>query len=169
MEKNALLPSPIFHFHSHLQYSFSDLLKKSLITFIDNDYISKISFENNKFVIDFSSIPNSIPTLSHNFININLINEYTDCLAFCNLYTILIENTICQIPHNNKINNLHIPVDDIQMFIGFIENIITCDPSHQGYIHSCVCGTYNKNLLFLNIAGNYRYCPKKMVIINIIL
>ena len=161
-KKNALLPSPIFPFHSHLQYSFSDLLKKSLITFIDNDYISKISFENNKFVIDFSSIPNSIPTLSHNFININLINEYTDCLAFCNLYTNTDrKHNLSNISHNNKINNLDVPVDDIQMFIGFIENIITCDPSHQGYIHSCFRGTYNKNLLFFNIAGNYRYCPKK--------
>ena len=169
-KNNALLPSPIFPFHSHLQYSFSDLLKKSLITFIDNDYISKTSFENNKFVTDFSSILNSIPTLSHNFININLINEYTDCLVFCNPYTNTDrKHNLSNISHNNKINNLDIPVDDIQMFIGFIENIITCDPSHQDYIHSCVRGTYNKNLLFFNIAGNYRYRPKKMVIVNIIL
>lgn len=49
----------------------------------------------------------------------------------------------------------------MQVFLNFVGNIITSEPSHQGYIHSCVHGIYNKDLLFFDIAGNYRYCPKK--------
>ena len=30
-----------------------------------------------------------------------------------------------------------------------------------GYIHSCISGTKNNNILFFNISGNYRFCPKK--------
>ena len=60
-----------------------------------------------------------------------------------------------------KINSLDLSIDNTQIFTSFIKNIITSDPSHQDYIHSYAGGTYNKNLLFFNIAGNYRYCPKK--------
>jgi hypothetical protein len=50
---------------------------------------------------------------------------------------------------------------NIQMFTVFVENIIKSDSSHREYILSCLRGNYNKNILFYNIRGTNRYCPKK--------
>ena len=100
-------------------------------------------------------------TLSHKFININLNNEHIDYLAFGTLYTnIDTKQNLSSTSYDNKINNLDLSEDDIQIFISFIENIIACDSFHQGCIYPCIRGTYNKNVLFFNIAGNYRYCSK---------
>ena len=101
-------------------------------------------------------------TLSHNFININLNNEHIDYLAFGALCTnIDTKQNLSNTSHDYKIKNLDLFEDDIKIFISFIENIITCDSFHQDCIHPCIRGTYNKNVLFFNIAGNYKYCPKK--------
>ena len=100
--------------------------------------------------------------MSRNFINIESINKHINNSSFPYLYTnINASQNLSHSLHVNKINNLNLPVPDIQIFTNFVENIITSDPSHQGYIHSCLRGTYNKDLLFFNIAGNYRYCPKR--------
>ncbi|CAF5047003.1 unnamed protein product, partial [Rotaria sp. Silwood1] len=40
--------------------------------------------------------------------------------------------------HVNTINDLNLSVTDIQIFVNFVEHIITYEPSHQGYVHSCV-------------------------------
>jgi hypothetical protein len=163
-KNNPLIPSITFPFDSQLQNSFSDLLKKSLITFIENDQIPKIHFNNKKFVIDLSSTSNSNLNInmSQNFINIEIINEHIDNSSVAYPCTNINANqNLSHSLHANQINNLDLSVPDIQIFTNFVENIITSDTSHQGYIHSCVRGSYNKHLLFFNIAGNYRYCPKK--------
>lgn len=49
----------------------------------------------------------------------------------------------------------------MQLFIDFVEKRIKSNALHQGDIHSCVQGTYNKNLLFFNINKKYRYCPRR--------
>ena len=161
-KNNPLVPSTIFPSDRQLQYSSFDLLKKSFITFIDNNYVSKIYFRNNKFMIGLSSLSHSLTILSHNSININLINKHIDYSASRNLYTNIdtAQNPLNTL-HDKKINSLDLSIDNTQIFTSFIKNIITSDPSHQGYIYSCARGIYNKNLLFFNIAGNYRYCPKK--------
>ncbi|CAF3951200.1 unnamed protein product [Rotaria sp. Silwood1] len=161
-KNNPLVPSSIFPFHCQSQYSSSDLLKKSLITFMEYDQISKIYFKNKKFVIDLSSVSNPITTLSCNFININLINQHIDPSSFCNPSTIInTDRNSANSMDVNAINKLNLSATDIEIFLNFVENIITSEPSHRGYVNSCVRGTLNKNLLFFNIAGNYRYCPKK--------
>ncbi|CAF3940606.1 unnamed protein product [Rotaria sp. Silwood1] len=163
-KNNPLVPSTIFPFDRQLQYSSSDLLKKSLITFIEDDHISKIYFKNKKFMIDLSSISNQIPILSCNFIDINLINQYIDPSFFRNPSTnINTDRNLAHSIHVNTITDLNLSVTNIQVLVNFIQHIITSESSHQGYICSCVRGTYNKNILFFffYIAGNYRYCPKK--------
>ncbi|CAF3802083.1 unnamed protein product [Rotaria sp. Silwood1] len=141
-KNNPPVPSIIFPFHCQLQYSASDLLKKSLITFIEDDHTSKIYFRNKKFVIDLSSISKPITTLSCNFININLINQHIDPSSFrypsTNINT---DRNLTNSIHVNTINDLNLSVTDIQIFVNFVEHIITYEPSHQGYVHSCVPGT----------------------------
>ena len=36
-----------------------------------------------------------------------------------------------------------------------LEALLKHDKVYEGYIRSCVCGTYNEDLLFFNIGGNY--------------
>ena len=59
--------------------------------------------------------------------------------------------------HENRTNS------EADQYRTFVQQIITSDPFHLGYIFSCLPGDYNKNLLFFNIAGNYRSCPRKGV------
>ncbi|CAF1534855.1 unnamed protein product, partial [Rotaria sp. Silwood1] len=108
---------------------------------------------NKKIVIDLSSIYNSITTPSCNLLNINLINQHIDPSSFRNLSTnINTDRNLSHSIHVITINNLNLSLSDIQIFLSFVENIITSDPSHQGYVHSCVRGIYNENLLFFNLA-----------------
>ncbi|CAF1223257.1 unnamed protein product [Adineta steineri] len=161
-KNNPLILSTTFPFDSQLQYSFSDLLKKSLITFIENDQLPKIYFKNEKFVFDLSISSNSTIKISQNFINIEPINQHMKHSSFSHPHPNINTNqNLSRSLHPNKINNLNLSVPDMSIFIDFVENIITSDPSHQGYICSCARGTYNTNLLFFNIAGKYKYCPKK--------
>ncbi|CAF1410872.1 unnamed protein product, partial [Rotaria sp. Silwood1] len=120
---------------------------------MEYDQISKIYFKNKKFVIDLSSVSNPITTLSCNFININLINQHIDPTSFCNPSTIInTDRNSANSMDVNAINKLNLSATDIQIFLNFVENIITSEPSHRGYVHSYVRGTLNKNLLFFNIA-----------------
>ncbi|CAF1274921.1 unnamed protein product [Rotaria sordida] len=163
-KNNPLIPSTTFPFDSSLQYSFSDILKKSLITLIENHQIPKIYFKNKNFIIHFPpySNSNSTTTIPQNLLNIKIINDHRDHSYFLNLdiNTNTNQNSSSSL-HPNQSNKLDLSIPDVQIFITFVQNIITSDPSHQGYIHSCIRGTYNKSLLFFNIAGHYKYCPKK--------
>ncbi|CAF3441962.1 unnamed protein product [Rotaria socialis] len=161
-KNNPLVLSTKFPFHSEIQYSYPNLLKKSLITFMEHDIKPKIYLKDKNFVVDLSSISNPINTLSYNFIHVNLLNQYIDPSIFYNPPTnINIDRNLPKSKHFNTIENLSLSIPDMQMFLNFVENIITSESTHQGYVHSCIRGTYNKNLLFFNIAGNYRFCPKK--------
>ena len=68
--------------------------------------------------------------------------------------------TIKTIQKSSNNNSNHIEYEQGK-FIQFLESLIKSDPNHQGYISSCVRGSYNNQLLFFNIGGNYRYCPRK--------
>lgn len=163
-KNNPLIPSITFPFHYQLNFSLSDFLQKSLITFIEDHEIPKIYFKNKKFLFDssFTSNLNSIIPISQNFINIELINEHIANSSFPHIYThINASQNFSHSPHTHRIHSIDSHEQEIEIFTTFVENIIKSDPSHQGYIHSCVRGTYSNNLLFFNITGNYRYCPKK--------
>jgi len=163
-KNNPLIPSIIYPFHHQPHFSNADLLQKSLITFIEDDQILNISIKNNKFQINSSSTSNSnsIISMSKKFINIGLINEHIHNSSFPYIDSnINRTHNLSHSPYNQKINNIDLHDQNIEIFTTFVEKIIKSDPSHQGHVYSCVRGTYNKNLLFFNIGGNYRYCPKK--------
>ena len=49
----------------------------------------------------------------------------------------------------------------LKQFTGFVESLIKQDKAYGGYIRSCICGSYNEDMLFYNIGENYRYCNQK--------
>ena len=163
-KSNPLLPSIKFPFKSGDNLSDCDLLQKSIITFIEDENIPKIHFNTNRFLLKHSISCDSISVDSEtpSYANIKLINN-------------LIENLHSPTTHINGYGNLNtrkssdiqkfnhtcLLENDIKIFVDFVENIITTDSSHRCYIHSCVRGSFNKNLLFFNVSGEYRYCPKK--------
>jgi len=158
---NPFITSYTFPFDKHVQYTFFDLLQMSLISLNEDEQISKIYFKEKKFVFNSSinSCSNSIITA---YQNLNLINQFLENLSFTNTHIKTnTEQNASQLCHHHNFNNKHLSEQQIQKFTPFVESIIKSYPSHQGYIRSCLRGNYNKNLLFYNIGGNYRYCPKK--------
>ncbi|CAF1377440.1 unnamed protein product [Rotaria sp. Silwood1] len=154
-KNNPLIPSITFPFASSLQYSSSDILEKSLITLIEDHQIPKIYFKNKNFIIHFSPYSSSTTTIPQNLLNIKLINDHIEHSCFLNLDTNTNTNQNSSSSlHLNKSNKLDLSIPDIRIFITFVQNIIISDPSHQGYIRSCIRRTYNNNLLFFNIAAN---------------
>ncbi|CAF4089392.1 unnamed protein product [Rotaria magnacalcarata] len=138
---------------------FSNVLQKSLVSFIEDNKIPRIYFENKKIMLNLStsSGSNLISTISQNFINITLINECIDNLCFTDTNN----NIFTHSSYNQKQNNIDPSEPGMSIFISFVEKLITSDPRHQGYIYSSVRGNYNKNILFFNIGGNYRFCSYK--------
>lgn len=135
-----------------------------MITLNEEDQIPIIYFKNNKFQINspFTSSSDSVNPILKKFIHIELINEHISKSSYLHINTNI--NPIQDFSHSThicKINSIGLHDQHIKIFTTFVENIIKSDPYHQGYIHSCIPGIQNKSLLFFNIAGNYRYCPKK--------
>ncbi len=161
---NPLVTSTKFPFNSQLNLSEYDLLHKSLITFIENGNIPIIYFKENKFGIK-SNITSDFDTTDlviSNYVNIELINEFIHQKNLVNIDTNKEKNFKTKNSVDiHKFNRTTLPDHDIEIFVNFIENMITSDASHHGYIHSCIRGSYNKNLLFFNITGNFRYCSQK--------
>jgi len=59
-----------------------------------------------------------------------------------------------------ELSNVSYSYSNIETFTNFVQMLIKKDPYYEGYILSCQKGSYNENILFFNIGGNYRYCPK---------
>ena len=129
------------------------------------DYLySRRSNTKKRFLLNFPSIsnPNSINTFAANRMNVELLNGHVEDVYPPSTYADVIPNTNSSQSSNiRRIQHVDLFNTDMQLFTDYVENIIKSDSSHQGYIHSCLHSIYNKNLLFFNITGNYRYCPKK--------
>ena len=158
---NPLLPSIKFPFKSGDKLSDYDVLQKSIITFIESENIPKILFNTNRFLINHSILDDSVSIDSKTPSNVN-IKLLNDLIGNLQSSTAHMNTDKDSNPSNIQIfNHSCLSDNDIQTFVDFVQNMITCDSSHRGYIHSCVRGSINKNLLFFNISGEYRYCPKK--------
>ena len=161
---NPLLPSIKFPFKSGDKLSDCDVLQKSIITFIENENIPIIHFNTDRFLLKHSTSCDSvsIDSKTPNYANIKLINDLIANLHSPTTHMNGYDNLNGKKPSNiQKFNHTCLCENDVKTFVDFVENIITSDLSHRGYIHSCVRGSVNKNLLFFNISGEYRYCPKK--------
>jgi hypothetical protein len=66
-----------------------------------------------------------------------------------------------KLSQSNVDHHISVSQQEMQQFTLFVHKIITSEPNHQGSIYSSTRGNYNNDLLFFNIAGNYRFCPRK--------
>jgi hypothetical protein len=157
-KNNPLVPCEAFPFDSQSKYSSSELLYLSMISTNYDYHIPIISFKNDQF--NFETVNNNS---EKNFLIINKLNDYlrvslTGHLSENNNTTI--NATKSNLLTIEEISSVDVFDPNIEKFTTFVQDIIKLDPSHQGYILSCRRGDYNKNILFFNIGGNYRYCPK---------
>ena len=161
---NPLIPSIKFPFKSEDKLTDTKYLQRSIITFIDNDKIPTIHFNDNRFLLEYN-ISRDFGPMDMGIINYPNINLINDSIANVHCAATLIKRDENSNPKKTcdiqKLNHTSLSDSNIQKYLDFVENIITIDSSHRGYIHSCVRGSLNKNLFFFNISGEYRYCPKK--------
>jgi hypothetical protein len=143
-KNNPLVPSTQFPFNNDFNTLYFDLLRKSIVTYSELFDVPIIYLKNNQFVCVSDNIKNSLVAVNYNHTTLNHINSHID--------TIFISGTHCIIDQCQQ---------QIQQFTSFVEKIIKLDRLHQGYIRSCVRGNQNKDLLFFNIGGEYRFCPRK--------
>ncbi|CAF3228734.1 unnamed protein product [Rotaria socialis] len=160
---NVLLQSTHHPFSKKSDCSYFQTLEKSVISHIKTiSYLQLLSFNTNQDQFSFTESGTSALTTKNKIEVLNSINDHLKyyCI-FQNKFTPINKSnslTTISICKNNHNNFEH---ETAAKFIPFIENIIKSDAHHQGYIYTCIPGKYNKNLLFFNIGGNYRYCPKK--------
>ncbi|CAF4447531.1 unnamed protein product, partial [Adineta steineri] len=100
---------------------------------------------------------------NNNFIDLNKLNNLINTNFMFSLGTTSTTNT-------NKINMSSFTIPpmivnstqpEIEQFTLFVNKLIQADQLHQGYIRSCVRGNRNTDIVFYNIGGNYRFCPRK--------
>ncbi|CAF1677678.1 unnamed protein product [Rotaria magnacalcarata] len=160
-KNNFLHQSTYFPFNDHSNISYIDLLKKSLVTNIKDINVPIIYLENNKFT---KTLPNTIissPTIEFNINNLNYINDYTNhiLISDTNCMRSSSLNRLTVIEHATNVKS-HQNDTLIKQFIPFVKKMITSNECNHGYISSCVRGNRNTDLIFFNIAGTYRYCPR---------
>ncbi|CAF1279589.1 unnamed protein product [Adineta steineri] len=162
-ENNFLLQSINFPFYNHSTIPYDEVLEQSLITYnINISNLHILYLDNNQFKIKPVNSNNLYPEGTINLKILNTINKYYNSLF-------ILKSNLISFPKSNdlrflqgkKINYIHVSQEEIQTFTSFVQKLITSDTNHQGYIQSCVRGDYNNQLLFFNIGGNYRFCPKK--------
>ncbi|CAF1473112.1 unnamed protein product [Adineta ricciae] len=157
-QNNPLTPCESFSFNRENEYSSSQLLYSSMISLNHNQHVPIISFKNNQFNCETSDYERR-----KNCDMINRLNDYLKEMLVSDLCerSVNILNRIKSdsTPARNCFSqNLFDPTVD--KYTMFVHDIIKADPSHRGTILSCRRGDYNRNILFFNIGGNYRYCPK---------
>ncbi|CAF3889090.1 unnamed protein product [Rotaria magnacalcarata] len=150
------------HANPNILFENNITLEKSLISNIKTiPHLQSLSFNTKQDEFSFMQSRTSALTTENKNEVLNSINDHLKhhCIFQNKLTPINKSNslTTISISKNNHNNFQH---ETAAKFIPFIENIIKSDENHQGYIYTCIPGKYNKNLLFFNLGGNYRYCPK---------
>ncbi|CAF4023524.1 unnamed protein product [Rotaria magnacalcarata] len=159
---NPLRQSTYFPFNNS-EVSYFNVLRKSLLTYIEMIDIPIIYFKNNQFIHTSTNKTNLLSTIDSNIININKLNIHINTN-----FTFGTNSTSISNINQLNVSPLTIPammIDPTQQkterLILFVETLIQLDKLHQGYIQSCVRGNRNTDILFYNIEGNYRFCPRK--------
>ncbi|CAF3678217.1 unnamed protein product [Rotaria sp. Silwood1] len=160
---NPLTTTLDYPFEQSKSYSYFDILHKSLITNINNINVPLLKLKNNHL---FTTQP--LP-LNHE-LNCN------DMKSLCNslqedcsrIFQYRGSNLISFYKKEKKILSKHQTQQTPRLFdtvfdnyIPFINSIITQGEKYIGRIQSYAQGSRNTNKLFFNIAGEYRFCPKK--------
>ncbi|CAF4099861.1 unnamed protein product [Adineta steineri] len=162
-ENNFLVQSINFPFYNHSTIPYDEVLQQSLITYnINISNLHILYLDNNQFKIKPVNSNNLYPEGTIDLKILNTINKHHNSLFILksNLISFTKSNDL-RLLQGKTINYINVSEEEIQKFTSFVQKLITSDTNHQGYIQSCVRGDYNNQLLFFNIGGNYRFCPKK--------
>jgi hypothetical protein len=162
-KNNPLRLSNYFPFYSDCEIPYNDILSRSLLTNIEGKDLPVVLLENNQFIwkhtstILVSSTANddNVDNLRH--INIHFSSLFTSNVNYSSISNKTHSTRSNIIPHMNFDEK----DDQIQQFISFVNKLITSESLYQGYISSYARGNFNRNILFFNIGGNYRFCPRK--------
>lgn len=160
-KNNPLVLSTYYPFNNCTTNSYFDIIEKSLVTNTKNIHVPIVCLAHNEFIFKINDTISSSIYFDSNLYNFTFINTHlnafylqnqTDRPTTCYNNAVILKNNITTTIDQND--------DQINQFIPFIDKLIKSDKLHQGYISSCVRGNYNKDLLFFNIGGHYRYCPR---------
>ena len=159
-KKNPLIQSSNFPFCSDMDYSYYDFLGKSLVTKIDHMNLPIVCLINNKFIYKYACTNISLIDMKSNVDILRDINVHYSCfyvLKDRHTHT-LCDHSIFQSDISTRLDLLH-GDEKILKFVTFVEKVISFDSSCEGFIQSYTRGSKNRNLIFFNIGGKYRFCP----------
>ncbi|CAF1460218.1 unnamed protein product, partial [Adineta ricciae] len=163
-KQNPLVISSSFVSTQSVTHSYKEILKYSLLTYHESKDVSLLCQKNNQFAYEHSNHRDQTTHEICELINLNKLNDH-----MINFYANV---SNCKKTSNHSRSNgssclistidMNIDSMDLSMkeIVSFIEKIITNDPSHLGYIRSCIHGNRNPNVIFFNIGGEYRFCPR---------
>jgi hypothetical protein len=160
-KNNPLLPTASYPFIINPEISFFDFLQKSIVTNIKDITVPIVFLENVQFLCKKNNSTISSENVDYNLETLNDINIHMKLFFISSInstsISILNQSNIIQTAtHMNNIDQ-----HEIRAYIPFVEKLIKSDTFHEGYISSCVRGSHNKDIFFLNIGGKYRFCPRK--------
>ena len=144
--------------------SYTHTLLSSLITYSPTaDALNILHLENSQFLIGHALINSTpVPMTYHSHYYHNIHPYVSNSAANSHppppqqrLQTPA-QNDLTKIIHHQDASTLM-----STPYHSFINEIITSDPDHHGFIRSVVAGSKNNGMMFFNIGGNYRYCTKK--------
>ena len=162
-KNNPLRQTTLFPFYNQTELLYSQVLTKSIITKHINAFdLPVMYFHSNHFQLEYiqsNCLPHTYLPTSVFLTQINIhLNTFFHCRDHLkSIFKLHGTNQIL----NQKISSSNLSQRERQQFLPFIQHLITSDQNHLGYIRSCVRGQKDTNLLFFNIGGNYRFCPRK--------
>lgn len=163
-KQNPLIRFSSMNNMSNTSNSYTDILLSSLITYNPmTNACNVLHIDNSNIVI------RTLNTNSTHILTKNYSNYHEDILPFIPTYATRPPRSIFnhstkatkhKTPTTSRYDSDIIPPIDTP-YHSFINQIITADPDHRGFIRSFVTGSKNDRMIFFNIGGNYRYCTKK--------
>lgn len=160
-KNNPLITTMNFPFDENTKHSYFDILQKSIVSHTEQKNVPIIYEQNKQFITNTNNTTTSFIYSTSIINHIIIINTYMNTYyKFNDVHACILE--LNKLNSSTKYNDKHHYTNDnqIKQFIPFVQKLIQSDLDHQGYIVSCIRGNYNKDLLFFNIGGNYRYCPQ---------
>jgi len=143
--------------------SYYETLKKSILTYHDAVDVPVLCQEDNRFI--YREFRTEVLTEDQKHIDRNLdaINRHLPCFRTkTGSNSDRLFNTLPEISSSltNEVNMDGLEAHE-QKYRLFVETLIQADPSHRGFIRSCIRGNRNHDLLFFNIGGEYRLCTSQ--------
>ena len=150
-QNNILVLSNDFPYRKQRNNDLVFILHASMITTANQQASSILHLENNLFSIRYKS---NTPNTATQKRSLEALNQHMQ-------FKSMRKNRVHALRSHIKNEYQSQPLQIDQKHVAFVQHLISKEPNHQGYIRSWTCGTCSQNIVFFNIGGDYRYCPKK--------